>query len=175
MLAMPSPEETFGEALGEAFVIDLDEGSGIESNSRLRTLTPRWRPMGAKAAAPAPVVAEDEDDEDEDDEVTVMRREEDLLAEARVFAKYGLKEKAFDRVQELLQASPKTSKPWRCWPASISRVAATATPFNTPIRSPNWRACKGLGAVASIAGRAGQCRLRHRRRPGDPTTGRQTG
>ena len=35
-----------------------------------------------------------------------IRREEDLLAEARVFAKYGLEEKALDRLQELFDLRP---------------------------------------------------------------------
>ncbi len=35
-----------------------------------------------------------------------QRREEDLLAEARVFAKYGLQEKARDRLSELFQIRP---------------------------------------------------------------------
>lgn len=35
-----------------------------------------------------------------------LRREEDLLAEAQVFAKYGLKEKAEDRLRDLLELRP---------------------------------------------------------------------
>ena len=35
------------------------------------------------------------------------RRQEDLLAEAEVFRKYGLREKAHDRVRELLQMNPR--------------------------------------------------------------------
>ncbi len=35
-----------------------------------------------------------------------IRREEDLLAEAKVFAKYGLEEKALDRLGELLELQP---------------------------------------------------------------------
>ncbi|MEO8504106.1 MAG: tetratricopeptide repeat protein [Acidobacteriota bacterium] len=37
----------------------------------------------------------------------VVRREEDLVAEAEVFAKYGLQEKAEERLREALQLSPK--------------------------------------------------------------------
>jgi tetratricopeptide (TPR) repeat protein len=44
--------------------------------------------------------------EDEEDDLATVRREEDLLAEARVFSKYGLKEKALDRLKDLLRASP---------------------------------------------------------------------
>ena len=44
--------------------------------------------------------------EDEEDDLATVRREEDLLAEARVFSKYGLKEKALDRVKDLLRVSP---------------------------------------------------------------------
>lgn len=66
-------------------------------------------PRVATAVRPAlaPLTPEPtlEEDEDEDD-LAAVRREEDLLAEARVFAKYGLKEKALDRVRDLLQASP---------------------------------------------------------------------
>ena len=40
------------------------------------------------------------------DAATPVRHEEDLLAEARVFAKYGLREKADDRLQELLGLQP---------------------------------------------------------------------
>ena len=38
---------------------------------------------------------------------SAVRRDEDLIAEAEVLAKYGLKEKALDRVREALQVSPR--------------------------------------------------------------------
>ena len=66
-------------------------------------------PRVATAARPAlpPLSPEPSPEEDEDeDDLAAVRREEDLLAEARVFAKYGLKEKALDRVRDLLQVSP---------------------------------------------------------------------
>lgn len=47
-----------------------------------------------------------EPEPDEDDDLAAVRREEDLLAEARVFSKYGLREKALDRVRDLLRVSP---------------------------------------------------------------------
>ncbi len=40
-------------------------------------------------------------------EVPAARRQEDLLAEAEVFSKYGLREKAHDRLRELLQSQPR--------------------------------------------------------------------
>ncbi len=40
-------------------------------------------------------------------ETPVARRHEDLLAEAEVFRKYGLREKAHDRLRELLQGNPR--------------------------------------------------------------------
>jgi pilus assembly protein FimV len=40
-------------------------------------------------------------------QVTGARRQDDLLAEAEVFRKYGLREKAHDRVRELLQINPR--------------------------------------------------------------------
>ncbi|MEM9594112.1 MAG: tetratricopeptide repeat protein [Acidobacteriota bacterium] len=41
-----------------------------------------------------------------EDDAPAVRREEDLMAEARVFAKYGLKDKARDRLTELLESHP---------------------------------------------------------------------
>lgn len=41
------------------------------------------------------------------EEVPVARRLDDLLAEAEVFAKYGLREKSHDRVREILHANPR--------------------------------------------------------------------
>jgi len=40
-------------------------------------------------------------------QVSGVRRQDDLLAEAEVFRKYGLREKAHDRVRELLQLNPR--------------------------------------------------------------------
>ncbi len=40
-------------------------------------------------------------------QVSGARRQDDLLAEAEVFRKYGLREKAHDRVRELLQINPR--------------------------------------------------------------------
>ncbi|MEO8275267.1 MAG: tetratricopeptide repeat protein [Thermoanaerobaculia bacterium] len=40
-------------------------------------------------------------------QVSGARRQDDLLAEAEVFRKYGLREKAHDRLRELLQANPR--------------------------------------------------------------------
>lgn len=40
-------------------------------------------------------------------QVSPARRQDDLLAEAEVFRKYGLREKAHDRVRELLQVNPR--------------------------------------------------------------------
>ena len=40
-------------------------------------------------------------------QITGARRQDDLLAEAEVFRKYGLREKAHDRVRELLHLSPR--------------------------------------------------------------------
>ena len=40
-------------------------------------------------------------------QVSGARRQDDLLAEAEVFSKYGLREKAHDRVRELLQINPR--------------------------------------------------------------------
>lgn len=40
-------------------------------------------------------------------QVSGARRQDDLLAEAEVFRKYGLREKAHDRVRELLQVNPR--------------------------------------------------------------------
>ena len=53
-----------------------------------------------------PLLPEVEVEEEEEDDLAAVRREEDLLAEARVFSKYGLKEKALDRLKDLLRASP---------------------------------------------------------------------
>ncbi|MEM9558246.1 MAG: tetratricopeptide repeat protein [Acidobacteriota bacterium] len=41
-----------------------------------------------------------------DDAPAAVRREEDLVAEAKVFAKYGLREKALDRLDELFESYP---------------------------------------------------------------------
>lgn len=77
-----SASATPGEPLApEVFEIKIE---GLESEA-----VPV--PAEAPAAASAP---------------PAVRREEDLLAEARVFAKYGLEEKAQDRLTELLDIHP---------------------------------------------------------------------
>ncbi len=66
-------------------------------------------PISRVATQPRPAIPPpppEPEAEDEEDDLATVRREEDLLAEARVFAKYGLKEKALDRVRDLLKASP---------------------------------------------------------------------
>jgi len=54
----------------------------------------------------APEAFEEVEEEAEAAVQPAVRREEDLLAEAQVFAKYGLQEKAQDRLSELLELSP---------------------------------------------------------------------
>ncbi|MEL7058974.1 MAG: tetratricopeptide repeat protein [Acidobacteriota bacterium] len=73
-------------------------------------------PLGdATVAAPVPLDDVPLDDatvaasvpvEEEEEPPPAVRREEDLVAEARVFLKYGLREKAADRLEELLGAHP---------------------------------------------------------------------
>jgi len=60
--------------------------------------------LGLEVSAPATTV--DQPDEEGDGLALGGRREEDLLAEAKVFAKYGLQEKARDRLSELFQVRP---------------------------------------------------------------------
>ena len=61
-------------------------------------------------AAEEPVVEVEESSEEAEAEEVAdarpVRREEDLVAEAKVFSKYGLAEKARDRLDELLEVNP---------------------------------------------------------------------
>jgi tetratricopeptide (TPR) repeat protein len=65
--------------------------------------------LEGSAAAVEPFAPEAFEEVEEESEATAqpaVRREEDLLAEAQVFTKYGLHEKAQDRLSELLELSP---------------------------------------------------------------------
>lgn len=113
------------ETESDAFRLDMDEESGDETMMALPEIaedddfevTIEFEesaviPLPKVAFPSQPAVAyqapepEPEPEADEVEDVAIVRREEDLLAEARVFAKYGLKEKALDRINELLNAYP---------------------------------------------------------------------
>ena len=68
-------------------------------------------PVVAAAASDAPVLNLEELERTSYEvlppQVSGARRQDDLLAEAEVFRKYGLREKAHDRVRELLQINPR--------------------------------------------------------------------
>ncbi|RMH21518.1 MAG: tetratricopeptide repeat protein [Acidobacteria bacterium] len=85
-------EVNWSEEMVELDLGELDETFAVsaeEVEPEEQTAPP------AAAAAPAAVATP-----------TAVRREEDLLAEAQVFAKYGLREKAEDRLHELLALHP---------------------------------------------------------------------
>ncbi len=83
------------EATAEDSDIGIDE---VDLDSSLPDIT---LPEPSSAPESATAVAQREGGSP-----TAVRKEEDLLAEARVFAKYGLAEKAKDRLEDLLQLSP---------------------------------------------------------------------
>jgi tetratricopeptide (TPR) repeat protein len=98
-------------ALGQSsFEVELDESSAtLMAVPPAASRPPAAQTKVATQPRPAipPLLPEPEAEaEDEEDDLATVRREEDLLAEARVFSKYGLKEKALDRLKDLLRASP---------------------------------------------------------------------
>lgn len=102
--------EGFGEP---TFEVEVElEDSSATLMAPLPPMTAAPAPTGQTRIAtqprPAipPLLPEVEEEEEEEDDLAAVRREEDLLAEARVFSKYGLKEKALDRLKDLLRASP---------------------------------------------------------------------
>lgn len=119
--ASPRPFEVGMEPGGEAFEIDWQ----FEPEPELAVEMPP--PAAAEPAAAAPAASapgavadaarttrpldleelEKTSYEVERRVVPAARRLEDLLAEAEVFAKYGLREKAHDRAREILQLQPR--------------------------------------------------------------------
>ncbi len=110
----PEPEEVpLGEladepAADEDFDLSFDivePGSTAAESAGGREALPELEPVlfEEAAAAPEPAAAATGPTAEE---APAVRREEDLLAEAKVFAKYGLLEKARDRLSELFDIRP---------------------------------------------------------------------
>ena len=91
--------------------LDLDETAPVLSALEPE---PATAPPPPPVAPPSPPVAPPTgpgeavvaDAEDGGEQAPAVRREEDLLAECQVFMKYGLLEKAQDRLQEVLRLNP---------------------------------------------------------------------
>ncbi len=92
------PAAAPGEEGEEVFELSID----LEEAELFAEVEPAAAPE-AEAAEPEP---EPPDRAAPDLGPPAVRREEDLLAEARVFAKYGLEEKAIDRLRELFALRP---------------------------------------------------------------------
>ena len=79
----------------DSFVVELDGASPtatpVDTLDETAPVTAVASPVAAPSDEPPP---------------EAVHRDEDLLEEARVFAKYGLKEKAVDRLSELLKLQP---------------------------------------------------------------------
>jgi hypothetical protein len=109
-----APFETEPEPGGEPFEIEWQ----FEPEAELAVGLPEVPPPSAPGATAAPEAARSTGPLDLEElektsyevapkPVPAARRLEDLLAEAEVFAKYGLREKAHDRAREILQLSPR--------------------------------------------------------------------
>ena len=86
---------------------DLDEGLDLDEDLEIELEPIDFEPLELGVEELDQVDAPPEEPVEESDDLALDgRREEDLLAEAKVFAKYGLQEKARDRLSELFQVRP---------------------------------------------------------------------
>ena len=92
----PAPGSPTAQPFSLSFSLDDEDEEEPEDDldaTRPATSAPPSRPEPAPAPMPEPAAP-------------AVRRDEDLVAEAAVFAKYGLVEKAVDRLDDLLGSNP---------------------------------------------------------------------